>query len=310
MKPVCIIGPTASGKSHVAMEVAARLPNVELVSIDSMQVYVGMDIGTAKPSAVEQAAVPHHLIDIADPTHGFAVGEFQKAWTKVRADLDRRNKVPLLVGGTGLYLRAVVDELEIPDQYRDLRLQLEQEVADGTPIEAMHARLSNLDPAAAARMEPNNERRVLRALEVTIGSGRPFSSYGPGLETYLDTAFHLVALDLAPDHLDERISTRYGQQMELGFLEECEALLDRPGGVGRTARQALGYRELFRHLETGEAIEEALTDAITRTRRFARRQRKWHRRDPRIEWHRPDAGGDLDYTNVVDRVVELASRPY
>ena len=310
MKPVCVLGPTASGKSSVAMEVARHRDDVELVSVDSMQVYRGMDIGTAKPTRVEQTEVAHHLIDIADPDEAFTAGEFQRAWRRVATEMQQRDKVPLLVGGTGLYLRAVVDNLEFPDQFPEIRQALENELEVGLAPERLHERLAKLDPLGASRMEPTNERRVVRALEVTIGSGRPFSSFGPGLEQYGDVPFRLIGIDLEPEFLDWRIAQRYREQMESGFLAEAEQLLVRPNGVGRTARQALGYRELFSHLEQGRPLDLALDDAIVRTRRFARRQRKWHRRDPRIEWHRPDRSGELDYSEVVNRVAALIDTPY
>ena len=310
MKPVCVLGPTASGKSGVAMEVARRRDDVELVSVDSMQVYREMDIGTAKPTPAEQVEVVHHLIDIADPDEAFTAGEFQRAWREVFTDMQQRGKVPLLVGGTGLYLRAVVDALEFPDRFPAIRKELEAELDAGLAPERLHDRLAELDPLGASRMEPTNERRIVRALEVTLGSGRPFSSFGPGLEQYEDVPFQLIGIDLDPELLDWRIAERYREQMEGGFLEEAEQLLHRRRGVGRTARQALGYRELFSHIEEGHPLDVALDDAIVRTRRFARRQRKWHRRDPRIEWHQPDDSGELDYSTVVDRVAALIDTPY
>jgi len=182
------------------------------------------------------------------------------------------------VGGTGLYLRAVIDDLEIPDQYPELRAELE---ADADTA-GHHRRLASLDPVAASRMEPNNRRRVIRALEVTLGSGRPFSSFGPGLETYPVTPFVQVALRWPRDELDRRIALRYERQIHDGFLAEVEAL--RVIGPSRTAAQALGYRELVEHLEGSCTLDEALDAAIRRTCRFARRQERWFRRDPRIRW--------------------------
>ena len=279
--PLCILGSTASGKSSLAMSLAAELPNVELVSIDSMQVYREMDIGTAKPTKAEQAAVPHHLIDIADPADGFTVSFFQAAWREVAADIAARGATPILVGGTGLYLRSVIDNLDIPGSFPELRDELE--ASEETPRE-LFARLEQLDPLAASRIEPDNERRIVRALEVTIGSGRPFSSYGPGLVEYPDVPFTLLGLRMERDVLDTRINARYGLQMEQGFLDEVERLAARERPIGRTARQALGYRELLTHIEEGVDLDAALKEAKLRTRRFARRQIKWYRRDPRIRW--------------------------
>ncbi len=260
------------------MAVAAELPGIELVSIDSMQVYRGMDIGTATPSAEEQHSVRHHLIDLIDPTESFAVGEFQVRARSVLDDIRGRGAVPVLVGGTGLYLRAVIDDLEIPGQYPEVRAELEAE----PDTAALHSRLAGLDPTAAARMEPTNRRRVQRALEVSLGSGRPFSSYGPGMATYPPTPFVQVALRWPRAELDRRIAARYERQLADGFLAEVETL--RAGGLSRTASHALGYRELLAHLDGECTLDEAIRTAITRTCRFARRQERWFRRDPRIQW--------------------------
>lgn len=285
-RPLSILGPTASGKSSLALGVVEHLAAegraAELVSIDSMQVYIGMNVGTATPTPEEQAAVPHHLIDLVQPSEAFTVGEFQRRAKLAIADIRERGAVPVLVGGTGLYLRSVIDDLDIPPQFPDARAALEAELATGTTVEALHDQLAELDPTAAARMEPNNERRVLRALEVTIGSGRPFSSFGPGLETYPDTPFVQVAIRWPRETLDERIAQRYADQMAAGFLDEARRL--REIGPSHTAAQALGYRELLAHLDGYTTLDEALELAITRTRQFARRQERWFRRDPRITW--------------------------
>ncbi|MGH9185059.1 MAG: tRNA (adenosine(37)-N6)-dimethylallyltransferase MiaA [Acidimicrobiales bacterium] len=277
---VALLGTTASGKSSLALEVARRNADIEIVSVDSMQVYRGMDIGTAKPSPAERAEVPHHLIDLADPAEEFTVARFQGAFREAMADIEARGRRALLVGGTALYLRVVVDELDIPGRYPDVRHALEDEPA----TEALHARLAELDPLAATRMEPTNRRRVLRALEVVLGSGRPFSSYGPGLVEHPPSRYRLVGVRLPPAVVDRRIEARYRAQLAAGFLDELRALTDRPEGLSRTARQALGYRELLAHLAGELDLHEAIETAIMRTRRFARRQRSWFRRDPRIEW--------------------------
>jgi tRNA dimethylallyltransferase len=286
-----IVGPTASGKSALALALARRHPELELVSLDSMQVYRGMDIGTAKPTPAERADVRHHLIDLVDPDEEMTVARFQRAYRDVVADLAGRGVPGLLVGGTGLYLRAVIDDLEIPGQYPEVRhdLELEPDTA------ALHRRLVEVDAVAAARMEPTNRRRILRALEVSVGSGRPFSSFGPGLETYPATTRRMVGLRLDRAEVDARIEARYRAQLDAGFLDEVRALAARPAGLSRTARQALGYRELLAHVEGGRPLDECLAEAVARTRRFARRQERWFRRDPRIEWI--DGTGD-----VLDRV--------
>jgi tRNA dimethylallyltransferase len=238
-----------------------------------------MDIGTAKPTRAEREEVPHHLIDLADPDEEFTVARFQRLFTEVLAAIEHRAHRALLVGGTGLYLRAVVDGLAIPGKYPDARRAFE-----GTATAQLHTRLAELDPVAAARMEPSNRRRIVRALEVTVGSGRPFSSYGPGLEAYPPTPFRLVGVVLPPARLNARVEGRYQQQLERGFLDEVRWLADRPRGLSRTASQALGYRELLAHLRGEVELGAALEEAIRRTRQFARRQRAWFRRDPRIEW--------------------------
>ena len=281
---VAIVGPTASGKSALALALARVRNDVELISVDSMQVYRGMDIGTAKPTRAEQAEVRHHLIDIADPGEDFAVARFQQAFRAALADIEGRGKRAVLVGGTGLYLRAVVDDLTIPGQFPDVWCEL-----DAVPdTAALHRRLEGLDPLAASRMEPSNRRRVLRALEVTIGTGRPFSSFGPGLETYPPTAFALIGVDRAHDDISDRIAARYRQQLDDGFVDEVRALDARPHGLSRTARQALGYKELLGHVRGERTLDDAVDEAIRRTRRFARRQRSWFRRDPRVVWVTPD----------------------
>ena len=301
--PLCILGPTASGKSSLAMAIARKLPDVELVSIDSMQVYRGMDIGTAKPTADEQAEIRHHLIDIADPADDFAVSTFQTKWREVAADISSRGATPVLVGGTGLYLRSVIDDLSFPGQYPETAAELE---ASGLTNSELFDTLRSLDPLAASRIDANNERRLLRALEVTIGSGQPFSSFGPGMTNYPDTDFCLLGLRMDKALVVDRINARYDTQMVEGFLPEVEALRARDRPIGRTARQALGYRELLSHIEDDVPLVDALETAKVRTRRFARRQMKWFERDPRILWV------DLDPANPasshVGRAVELMGR--
>jgi len=265
---------------------------VELVSVDSMQVYRGMDIGTAKPTPAEQAEVPHHLIDLVDPDEAFTVTRFQAAFREVLTGIEARGHRAVLVGGTGLYLRAVIDDLDIPGQYPEVRAELEAAAPEDNPaaVPARHQHLVALDPVAAARMEPTNRRRIIRALEVTIGSGRPFSSYGPGLDAYPPTPFAMVGLRLPPEVTAERIATRYRAQLAAGFVDEVRRLAARPEGLSRTARQALGYRELLAHVEDGLPLDEAVEQAVAATRRFARRQRSWFRRDPRIGWVDADQG--------------------
>ncbi len=275
-----LVGSTAGGKSAVAMAVAEADPSWEIVSVDSMQVYRGMDIGTAKPTPAERAAVPHHLLDLVDPWDDYDLATFQSDARAAIAAIEDRGHRALLVGGTALYLRAVVDDLVLPGQYPEVRAELDAEPDTG----ALHARLAELDSPAARRMEPSNRRRVLRALEVVLGSGRPFSSFGPGLDRHPPTRFALIGLRWDRQELDERIASRFAAQLDAGFLDEVDRLLAAGRPLSRTAAQALGYKELASHLAGGCGLDEAVELAVRRTRRFSRRQDKWFRRDPRISW--------------------------
>jgi tRNA dimethylallyltransferase len=281
------VGCTASGKSAIALELAGALSRqgdrvpVEVLCVDSMQVYRGMDIGTAKPSAAEQAAVPHHLLDLADPDEDFTVARYQAAAERALNAVESRGARALLVGGTGLYFQAVVDHLTPPGRYPEIRAQLEAD----PDTEALHRRLCHVDPLAASRMLPANRRRVIRALEVSLGSGRPFSTFGPGIGTYPPTRFRIAGLWLPRAVVGRRIEARLTAMVNSGLVAEVARLVGRPGGVSRTARQALGYREVLTHLEQGASLEGALAEAARRTKAFARRQRVWWRRDPRITWY-------------------------
>jgi tRNA dimethylallyltransferase len=302
---VALVGPTASGKSVLALEAAVRIneaaspagdrgpEGVELVSVDSMAVYRGMDIGTAKPTPAVRARVPYHLVDLVDPSDEFTVQEFQRAARHALHGIAGRGHAALLVGGTGLYLRSVVDDLTFPGRYPEVAAVLAEQAdragPEGSPgrrdvLRGMHRRLAGMDPVAAGRIEPTNERRLMRALEVAVGSGRPFSAFGPGLEQYPPSRVALIGTDPGPEALDLRIAERFVRLMDQGLLSEVRALAGRPGGLSRTARQALGYRELLAHLEDGLPLDRAVDLAIQRTRSFARRQRAWFRRDPRIVW--------------------------
>lgn len=284
---MALLGVTASGKSAVAMAVARQLGDVELVCVDSMTVYRHMDIGTAKPGAAARAEVPHHLLDLADPAEEFTVSAFQAAARAALADIERRGRRALLVGGTGLYLRSVVDDLEIPGRWPKVAARLAAEADRPGGLARLHGRLGVLDPVAAERTTSANRRRILRALEVTIGSGRPFSSFGPGLAAYPPSPVAQVGLPFDPVAVDRRIAERVDRWMQEGFLDEVRALAARKGGLSRTARRALGYRELLAHVEDGEPLEACVAAAVRRTRSFARRQWAWFRRDPRIRWVAP-----------------------
>ena len=279
---VALVGPTASGKSALAHELALEMGDVEILCVDAMTVYKGMDIGTAKPSKQEQKEVPYHLIDLIEPNEEFNVAQFQSE-ARDSADMVRNlGGAVLYVGGTGLYGRAVLDNLEIPGQFPSVRADLDERAK--TELDVLYKQLQELDPLAASRMEPNNERRITRALEVALGSGKPFSSFGSGLREY--GPVRVVQVGLSPDVelLSARIEERFRIWMEQGLLEEVQKLASSPAGMSRTARQAVGYRELLRHIEQGEPLEDCVVDAITQSRRLARRQRSWFYRDPRIEW--------------------------
>jgi tRNA dimethylallyltransferase len=286
---VVLVGSTASGKSDLAFALASSRRDVEIVSVDSMTVYRHMDIATAKPTVAQRAAVRHHLVDLVDPEEEFTVSMFQQAAREALTGIAERGNRALLVGGTGLYVRAVVDDLELPGRWPEVALDLEAEATTPEEVRRLHERLAVLDPTAAARMTVDNRRRIVRALEVTVGAGRPFSSFGPGLEAYPATRFHQVGIPFDPEAVDRRIGSRFEGWMAAGLLDEVRALAARPGGLSRTARQALGYRELLSHVEDGVPIADAVAAAVQRTRAFARRQRAWFRRDPRIRWI---AGGE------------------
>ena len=294
--PLVIVGPTASGKTALAVALAlaarARGHEAEIISADAMAIYRGMDIGTAKPAPAERAAVVHHLVDVAEPTEDYTVSRFAADAGAALADVESRGVVPIIVGGTGLYVRALVDGFTIPARFPDVLAELEAE----PDTESLHRRLVLLDPVGAAKMLPGNRRRIVRALEVTLGSGRPFSSFGPGVDHYPPTRFRQIGLEIDRTLLDARIDARYDRQLAEGFLAEVRAL--QTLGLSRTAAQALGYRELLAHLHGQATIDEALDLARRRTRRLARRQQRWFRRDPRIEWF------DAAATDLVHHVEE------
>jgi tRNA dimethylallyltransferase len=299
------VGATASGKSDVAMAVAdalaARGLPVELVSMDSMQVYRGMDIGTAKPPPADRRRHPHHLIDVTEPSTDWDVTRHVAAARQAVAAIEERGARALLVGGTGLYVQALVDGLSPPGRWPAVRRQLEAEADTAV----LHRRLADLDPRAATRMQPGNRRRVLRALEVTVGSGRPFSSFGPGLAAYPPTRWRMAGLWLPRPVVAARIEKRLREMVGDGLVEEVTALAGAPGGLSPTARQALGYREVLTHLEGAVSLEEAMVTAVRRTREFARRQRVWWRRDPRVQWY----GAPAHPLTVVPALVADWSEP-
>jgi tRNA dimethylallyltransferase len=268
--------------------------DVEVVSLDSMQVYREMDIGTAKPSPAEQAAIPHHLVDVADPSEEWSVRATQAGTRAALADIEARGRRAMLVGGTGLYVRAVVDDLDVPGTDPAVRAALEREVATPDGLGAAYARLQAIDPEAAARIEPGNARRIVRALEVIELTGRPFSSFGPGLDAYGPPAIDVTMIGVGRTRaeLATRIDSRVAEMRARGLVDEVRHLAVRPGGLSRTARQAIGYKELLEAESPDDAVFAAIAQ---RTRHFARRQRMWFQRDPRITW--------LDGGNKIDELV-------
>lgn len=307
IRPLAIVGPTGSGKSAVALAIVERMashsparPPIEIVSVDAMQIYRGMDIGTAKPTDDERRRVPHHLIDLVDPSEEFTVARFQQAYHRLMTDMKKRGVTPLLVGGTGLYVRAAVDDLDIPGQWPEIRARLENDVErQGAP--ALYARVERLDPVAATRIEPNNARRIVRALEVIEGSGRLFSSFGPGVDTYPSTDVVQVSLRWDRERLSRRIADRVHGMMDAGWLDEVSRLGRQP--LSRTAARALGYHELFEHLAGRLSLDEAVQRIVLRTRQYAVRQERWFRRDPRIEWFDMSDGGGVDpVSDVTTRI--------
>jgi tRNA dimethylallyltransferase len=269
------------------MMLAERLGDVEIVSIDSMQIYRGLDIGTAKPNADEQARVPHHMIDVADATDEWSVAEFQHAARVAVHDIESRGRRALLVGGTGLYLRAVVDDLQFPGEDLELRGQLDARAGAPGGLAALYAELETRDPIAASRIEPGNRRRIVRALEVIEITGRPFSASGVGLEHHGTTVFpvRMFGLWLPVDVLAVRIAARVDQMYDAGLVDEAKALGHQPrGGLSRTAAQAIGYREALAVVAGTLEADDARVATALRTRQFGRRQVRWFRRDPRITW--------------------------
>jgi tRNA dimethylallyltransferase len=284
---LALVGSTAAGKSELALVIARELGNVEIVSLDSMQVYRGLDIGTAKPTVAESAEVVHHLVDVADPSEEWSVRRTQLAARDAIAGIEERGRRALLVGGTGLYVRAVVDDLEIPPTDAAVRAAIDAEAEHD--LSALYERLRRLDPVAAARMEPGNRRRVVRALEVSQLTGRPFSSFGPGIDEYGPPALDVTMLGITvePTELARRIERRFAAMRAAGLVDEVRRLDER--ALSRAAREAIGYREVLAHFAGELSLDDALDAAVRRTRRFARRQRVWFRRDPRVRWIDADA---------------------
>lgn len=280
---VAILGPTAVGKTALALRLAERFP-VEVVSADSRQVYRGMDIGTAKPSQTERAKVRHWLLDVVDPDEPFTLAQYQRLSYEAIEDIHRRGRLPLLVGGTGLYVRAVLDGLCIPEVAPNpvLRAELERQAEQEGHL-ALHARLRGLDPVAAERIDARNVRRVIRALEVCYALGRPISA----AQTAIPPPFAQLRIGLAlpREQLYQRIDTRIDAMIEAGLVAEVQGLLARGYHRDLQSMSGLGYRQVAQYLLGEVALEESVALIRRDTRRFVRQQANWFRADdPAIEW--------------------------
>jgi tRNA dimethylallyltransferase len=293
---IAIVGPTAAGKSDLALDVAAEIGG-EIINADSMQLYAGMDIGTAKLTPQQRRGIPHHLLDIWDVRYPASVAEYQRLARAAIGAVTARGRIPVLTGGSGLYVRAALDPLEFPGTDPAVRTRLEAELAAGGPA-ALHARLAAIDPVAAAAILPSNGRRIVRALEVIEVSGRPFNAELPRYESL----YPAVQLGLSVDRaeLDERITARTVRMFAAGLVDEVTAL-ERAGlREGRTASRALGYAQVLRYLDGEWELAHAQAQTVLATRRFVRRQESWFRRDPRVIWL---AAGAANAGSLLDRAL-------
>lgn len=303
LPPIVLLGPTASGKTALAIELAGRLGpeviNAEVINADSVQLYRGMDIGSAKAAPAERRGVPHHLIDVLDVTQEASVAAFQTAARAAIAEIGGRGRVPLLVGGSSLYVRAVIDRLEFPGTDPAVRSRWETELRRLGP-QALHAELGRRDPRAAAAILPSNGRRLVRALEVVELTGSftaelpPFEAVFPGTV--------LLGLDVPREVLDRRIEERVDRMWADGLVEEVRALAEAGLASGPTAARALGYSQVLAMLAGDLSEEQARDETVRGTRRFARRQDRMFRKDPRIHWLA------FDDPRLVDRALAVATR--
>ncbi|HEX2052467.1 MAG TPA: tRNA (adenosine(37)-N6)-dimethylallyltransferase MiaA [Actinomycetota bacterium] len=287
-----MVGPTAAGKSALAMTVAQQV-GAEILSVDSAAIYRGMDVGTDKPTVEDRRRVPHHLLDLADPDEATTVAQFQAAARTCVAEVLGRGRVPLLVGGSGLYFRAVVDPLEFPGTDAAVRARWEGEAAR-VGAEELHRRLQELDPEAAARIDAANVRRTVRALEVIEITGRPFSSYRTAWDQRRAVYdLRAAGLTLPLDELDRRIDRRVDLLIERGWVDEVARLRQEGVRFSPTSLSALGYAQILDHLDGRLPLAQAIAETKQRTRQFARRQLRWFRADPRITWFTdPDEAAD------------------
>jgi tRNA dimethylallyltransferase len=307
MHVIAVVGATATGKSGLAVALA-RVLGGEVVNADSMQLYQGMDIGTAKEPEAAWQGVPHHLLDIWPVTRTASVAEYATLARAAISDIIGRGRVPILAGGSGLYVRAALGDLEFPGTDDGVRARLEDELARLGPA-ALHARLARLDPAAAAAILPGNGRRIVRALEVIEISGRPFAATMPPYESESqgrpDPPAVQIGLTLPRPELDERIAARVDRMWQAGLEAEVRRLVQAGLREGQTASRALGYRQMLRYLDGEGTLDGARRETVQATRRFARRQESWFRRNPRVTWL--DASGTAG-ADLIGRLLAEALR--
>jgi tRNA dimethylallyltransferase len=294
---VAVVGPTATGKSDLGLALAEHLGG-EVVNADALQLYRGLDIGTAKLAVAERRGVPHHLLDVLDPDEDATVAAYQEAARAALADIEARGARAVAVGGSGLYVRALLDHMEFPGTDPAVRADLEARVeAEGS--RALHAELARLDPVAADGIGPRNARRVVRALEVIALTGRPYSANLPSHEYEVPAV--QIGLDCDRAVLDARVQARVDRMWAAGLVDEVRALLARPSGIGRTASRAVGYAEVLAALRGEITLDEARAQVVAGTRRLARKQMGWFGRDPRVHWL------DARDPDLVDRALHLVA---
>jgi tRNA dimethylallyltransferase len=300
---LCIVGPTGSGKSGLAINVALELAKsgikVEIVNADSMQFYRGMDIGTAKVPVAERAGIQHHMLDWLDISEENTAARYQVEARKVISHLIEQGILPIVVGGSMLYIAALINTFEFPGRDEALRAQLEQDLIDLGPV-AMHKRLELLDETAASRIEPQNGRRIVRALEIVMITGEPFAASLPDqFESFLPVLE--IGLNSAREHLVERLAKRVRDMWSQGLVDEVKGLVDKGIRDSKTASQAIGYSQALASIDGRLTKDEAIAETILLTQRYARRQMSWFRRDPRIHWF------DYQSEDLVKEVMELVT---